>query len=84
MATETAAMSELLMYIVRELVNKPEALSVSEAQDEDGNVHFSVRADKEDLGRLIGRNGKTAKSIRQLVGVLGTDQDCNVGVEFVE
>ena len=84
MAIDTAAMNELLMYIVRELVSKPDALSVSETHDEEGNVNFSVQADRDDLGRLIGRNGKTAKSIRQLVSVLAADQGCSVGIEFVE
>ncbi len=84
MAADTTAMRDLLDYLAKELAGNPDVVKVTEAFDGEDSVTFNVHADREDLGRLIGRNGKTAKSIRHLVGLIAADQGCRVGVEFVE
>ena len=84
MATDTAAMRDLLSYITRELASNADALQIEANEDDSGSITFNVHADKDDLGKLIGRNGKTAKSIRHLLSLLADDQDCRVNVEFIE
>ncbi len=84
MATDTAAMRDLLSYITHELASNTEALQIDAVEDGSNSITFNVHADKEDLGKLIGRNGKTAKSIRHLLSLLVDDQDCRVNVEFIE
>lgn len=84
MATNTAAMRELLDYITQELVTNPGALTIYEEVDDKGNITFNVKADKKDLGLLIGKNGKTARAIRHLVSLLAPEPNCMVEVEFIE
>lgn len=81
---DTTQMRDLLGYITQELVSYPEAVAIQEEAGDEGAIRFLVKANKEDLGRLIGRNGKTAKSIRQVVSVLAADEGVSIEVEFVE
>lgn len=84
MGPNTAPMRELLDYITQELVSNPEALTIYEEIDEKGNITFNVKADKKDLGLLIGKNGKTARAIRHLVSLLAPEPNCLVEIEFIE
>ena len=54
---------DLVEYLVRLLASKPEAVVVEETMDAEGR-HVSVRVDAEDVGRLIGRGGRTVRALR--------------------
>lgn len=58
---------ELLDYLVKQLVARPEEVKV-EALEEGDAVVYNVSVNTEDLGRLIGRGGRTAKCLRELIG----------------
>ena len=60
-------MVELVKYIVGELVENKEAIEVTEKEESPKVTVLSVTVDKEDVGRVIGRNGKVAKSLRTIV-----------------
>ena len=64
-------MKELVEFIARELVNNPNAVEVQEF-DEDQTAVFELRVAEEDLGRVIGRDGRTAKAIRTLLSAAAT------------
>jgi len=58
-------MREFLEFLVKEVVSKPEEVKVSEIQD-DGIFIYTIHANKEDMGVIIGKEGKTIRSFRNL------------------
>ena len=59
-------MKDLLDYLVRELVDEPDAVQIEEAEDDRGVV-YTLRVGPDDMGKVIGRGGRTAKAIRTVV-----------------
>ena len=59
-------MKELVQYLAKSLVSNPEAVEVKETQGETASV-LELKVAKEDLGRIIGKQGRTAKSIRTIL-----------------
>ncbi len=70
-------------FIIKSIVNKPEAVQVTRTVDELG-VLLSVKVDKDDMGLLIGRNGSTAKAIRVLARIVGMRNDARVNLRIEE
>jgi predicted RNA-binding protein YlqC (UPF0109 family) len=70
-------------YVAKELVEKPEKVQVKRSVDEMG-VLIELTVDKEDMGVIIGKEGKTAKAIRTLLRVLGAKNDARVNLKIVE
>lgn len=59
-------MKDLLEYIVKNIVSKPEAIKIEETQ-EDGVINFNLTVDTEDMGLIIGKSGQTIRAIRRLL-----------------
>ena len=59
-------MKELLLYMAKNLVDNPDAVSVNEITEEDGLV-LELRVAPEDMGKVIGRQGRIAKEIRTII-----------------
>jgi predicted RNA-binding protein YlqC (UPF0109 family) len=76
-------MKELVRYLARSLVNHPDAVEVKETEGEAASV-LELRVAKEDLGRIIGRQGRTAKSIRTLLNAAASRTNRKVVLEIVE
>jgi uncharacterized protein len=76
-------MKELVEYLAKSLVNDPAAVDVKESEREDTAV-FELKVAKEDLGRVIGRQGRTAKSIRALLNAAASKTNRKVILEIVE
>lgn len=72
-----------LKYVVSFLVDKPEAVSVREVQGED-TIILEMRVAPEDIGKVIGRNGRIAKSLRSLITAAGTKDGKNYTLEIVD
>ena len=68
-------MKELLLYIAQNLVDNPDAVTVTEIENDNDTV-FELRVAPEDMGKVIGRQGKIAKEIRTLVKSVAQRQDC--------
>lgn len=64
-------MRELIEYIARSLVDSPTEVRVRE-QEKRGTVHLELEVAEEDLGRVIGRNGRVANAMRALLRVAAT------------
>ncbi len=59
-------MKELIIYLAKSLVDEPEAVTVEE-QETDDAVVYTLSVAPDDMGRVIGKNGKIAKAIRSIV-----------------
>jgi predicted RNA-binding protein YlqC (UPF0109 family) len=76
-------MSELLEYIAKSLVSKPEAVTVTQTEGP-GSVNLELRVAPEDMGKVIGRGGRIAKDIRTVVRTAAAKTDTRVNVEIVD
>ncbi|NMB09366.1 MAG: KH domain-containing protein [Tissierellia bacterium] len=76
-------MKELVETIVKALVKKPEAVDVS-LREEGDTLVVEVRADSDDLGRIIGKEGKIAKVIRTVVKAASVKDGRKVYVDIVQ
>jgi predicted RNA-binding protein YlqC (UPF0109 family) len=74
---------ELLEYIAKELVDDPDGVEVIEVDDERGML-LKLRVDPEDMGKVIGRGGRTARAIRTVVKASGLRDGVHVAVEIVD
>lgn len=76
-------MKELLLYIARNLVDDPDAVTVTERESETETV-LELRVADGDMGKVIGRQGRIAKEIRTLVKSLAQRNGKRVSVEIVD
>ena len=76
-------MRELVEYIARSLVEDPERVSVEEHESEKGTV-VHLRVAPEDRGRVIGRQGRTARSIRTLLAAAASRSGTRVMLEILD
>lgn len=74
---------QFIEYIVKTLVNNPDEVEVKRTIDEKG-VLLELTVDPQDLGRVIGRGGITAKSIRTLLRALGVKNDARYNLKIVD
>ena len=74
-------MKELVEFLCRELVDDPDAVRVDETVDDRGSV-YTVQVGSGELGKVIGRGGRTAKAIRTVVRAAATRQHVSVRVDF--
>ena len=75
-------MLELVKYIAASLVDKPEAIDVREVEAED-SITIELRVDPEDMGKVIGKQGRIAKAIRTVVKAASAKSDKPVFVEII-
>ena len=76
-------MKELLLYIAKNLVDDPEAVTVTEVEDGDGKV-LELRVAEGDMGKVIGRQGRIAKEIRTIIKTVAQRNDEKITVEIVD
>jgi len=74
---------EFVEYAVRAIVENPDKVKVERTIDERG-VLLSLEVDPADMGKIIGKDGRTAKAIRTLLRVLGAQNDARVNLKIIE
>lgn len=74
-------MKELVELIVKRLVNHPEDVEISEVENEN-NVEILVKLDPDDMGKVIGKNGRTATAIRTVTRTCAKKSNKRVDVKF--
>jgi uncharacterized protein len=74
---------QFVEFVVKSLVTKPDAVIIERRIDEKG-VLLELTVDPEDLGRVIGKRGATAQSIRTLLRALGTKNDARYNLKIVD
>ena len=76
-------MKQVLETIIRNMVENQEAVSINEKEEAE-KIIFEVKVDNKDMGRVIGKQGKVANSIRTLMKALGAKDKKKVTVEFLD
>ena len=77
-------MKELLTYIVQNLVDKPDEVSVTERKSSSGEIIYEVRVGEGDMGKVIGRQGKIVKQIRILMRAVAQRKGKRVSVDILD
>ena len=76
-------MKELVEYIAKNLVDDPDSVKLEETQEEQGFVSVTLEVNPQDKGKVIGRQGRVAKSMRTLLRVMAVKDDVRVSLEIL-
>ncbi len=76
-------MTELLEFLARRLVDDPEAVKI-ETEKREGTLVFQLHVAKDDVGKVIGRQGRIARALRTVVRASAARSDHRVLLEIVE
>jgi uncharacterized protein len=76
-------LAELVAYLARQLVDDPDAVRVEEVETED-TIVFRLHVAKDDVGKVIGRQGRIARALRAIVRASGAHSHRRVLLEIVE
>ncbi len=76
-------MRELIIYVVKALVDHPENVDVQEVQGEKTTV-IELKVAQEDLGKVIGKQGRTARALRTILNAAGTKMGKRCVLEIIE
>ena len=79
--TVTANLEELVRYVAAKLVQNSDEITV-ESELRAGTVYVSLRVPEEEMGRVIGREGRTAKAIRTLVSIAGSRHNVHARLDI--
>jgi hypothetical protein len=77
-------MKELLEYIARGLVERPEDVQVTEVEEDDGTVILELSVNEDDYGNVIGRGGRTASALRTVVKCAAAKEKRRVFVDIID
>ena len=76
-------MKDTLLYIISSIVESPDKVLVTEAET-DGVINFLVTVDKEDMGKVIGKNGKIIKAIRNVLKIPAIKNNKKIFISLTE
>jgi predicted RNA-binding protein YlqC (UPF0109 family) len=75
---------ELLDYLARGLVDRPDGVEVSQFEEDDGTIVLELSVDEGDYGKVIGRGGRTANALRTVVKASAVKENRRVLVDIVD
>lgn len=76
-------MKDLIDFIARSLVDEPDSVEVSEFGDDEASI-IKLKVSKEDLGKVIGKKGRTAKAMRTILAAASSKVTKRSSLEIVE
>lgn len=76
-------MKKSLEYIVGQIVDNPEKVEINEQEDQ-GIINFTITVDPSDMGRIIGKNGKVIRAIRNVVKISAIKQNKKINIALSE
>ena len=77
-------MKDLLEYLAKGLVDEPGEVSVESFDEDDGTLVLELHVDEDDVGKVIGRNGRTVNALRTVVRACSVKQGRRVLVDVVD
>lgn len=75
-------MKEILELIIKNLVDNEKEVSIKEVTDEK-SISYEVKVAKDDMGKVIGKQGKMAKAIRSIIKAIAMKEHKRVNIEFI-
>jgi len=75
------SLPDLIRFVIENIVDKPEQVAIEEKDKENAKI-ISVKVAPEDIGLVIGKEGKRIKSIRRLAGIIGTKMRKKIFIEI--
>jgi predicted RNA-binding protein YlqC (UPF0109 family) len=75
---------DLLEYLAKGLVEHPDAVQVTEVEEDDGTLVLELSVDEDDYGSVIGRGGRTAMALRQVIKAAAVKEQRRVFVDIVD
>lgn len=76
-------MKKALEYIVSQIVENPEKVEINEQEDQE-IINFTIAVAPEDMGKIIGKNGKVIRAIRNVVKISAIKQDKKINISLSE
>jgi predicted RNA-binding protein YlqC (UPF0109 family) len=76
-------MKEILEIMIKNLIEDKDSVSINEVA-QDSEVKFEVRVNEKDMGRVIGKKGKIAQSIRTVMKAIAAKENKKVNIEFID
>ena len=77
-------MEEILEVVIKSLVDNKEDVSINEKTNDNKSICYEVKVAKNDMGKVIGKQGKMAKSIRTIMKAIATKEHKRISVEFLD
>ena len=77
-------MEELLAFLARTLVDKPDEVHVESFEEDDGTVVLELEVAEDETGKVIGRGGRTIAALRTVMKAAAVRHDCRVLVDVVD
>lgn len=74
---------QFVEFVIKQIVEKPEEVKVTRTVDEMG-VLITLEVNKEDMGKIIGKGGQTAKALRILLRIIGSKNNARVNLKIIE
>ncbi|OGH17961.1 MAG: hypothetical protein A3C22_01610 [Candidatus Levybacteria bacterium RIFCSPHIGHO2_02_FULL_37_10] len=76
-------MKKALEYIISQIVDNPEKTEIKE-QEDNGMTNFAISVDSSDMGKIIGKNGKVIRSIRNVIKIAAIKQNKKINISLIE
>jgi uncharacterized protein len=76
-------MKKALEYIVAQIVDDPQKIEISEVED-NGMINFAIKVAASDMGKIIGKNGKVIRAIRNVVKIVAIKQNKKINIALTE
>jgi uncharacterized protein len=77
-------MKDLVEYLARSLVDEPDAVSVESYDEDDGSVVFELSVAEDDVGKIIGRGGRTVNALRCVLRACAAKQERRLLLDVVD
>jgi predicted RNA-binding protein YlqC (UPF0109 family) len=76
-------MKDTLLYLLQNIVDNKDALSIDEVEEE-GRIVFVVHSAQEDIGKIIGKHGRIIRALRDLIKIIAVKQNAYVDIRIAE
>ncbi len=77
-------MKDLAFYLISQITDQPDKVTIDENEDVSGSIKLTVHLAQEDMGKVIGKGGKTIQAIRDLVKILALKRQQHVDLQLAE
>lgn len=77
-------MKEFIEFIIKQIVDKPDKVTVEETTSDEHTIKFILKVDNSDMGKVIGKHGRNIEAIRMLLTAVGAKEKHRTTLELIE